>query len=116
MTTREPTAVLPEVLAQIRALPGSDKPLIICDVDEVILHMVLHLEEYLHANGLMFLKHEYRLTGNICGKSDRVLISSDDVRRHLLIFFSTRSATGRTWYAEPMRPCCNWRQTGRSSS
>ncbi|MCX2723110.1 hypothetical protein [Roseibium salinum] len=87
MTTREPTAVLPEVLAQIRALPGSDKPLIICDVDEVILHMVLHLEEYLHANGLMFLKHEYRLTGNICGKSDRVLISSDDVRRHLLIFF-----------------------------
>ncbi|MHA7773173.1 hypothetical protein [Roseibium sp. M-1] len=83
----EPTPVLPEVLAQISALPVSSRPLIICDVDEVVLHMISHLEEYLHARELMFLKYEYRMTGNIAGKADRQLLSSDDVRRHLLSFF-----------------------------
>jgi len=83
----EPTPVLPEVLTQIEALPKSTRPLIICDVDEVVLHMISHLEEYLHARELMFLKYEYRLTGNIAGKADRQLLSSDDVRRHLLTFF-----------------------------
>ncbi|WP_428688638.1 hypothetical protein [Roseibium sp.] len=83
----EPTPVLPEVLAQIRSVPVTEKPLIICDVDEVILHMTTHLEDYLNARDLVFLKYEYRLTGNIGGKSDRNPIGSDDVRRHLLTFF-----------------------------
>jgi FMN phosphatase YigB (HAD superfamily) len=84
---REPTPVLPEVLAQIKTLPASKRPLIVCDVDEVVLHMISHLEEYLHARELMFLKYEYRLTGNIAGKADRQLLSTDEVRRHLLSFF-----------------------------
>ncbi|MCV0428791.1 MAG: hypothetical protein K5905_25335 [Roseibium sp.] len=83
----EPTPVLPEVLAQIRSLPSSDRPLIICDVDEVILHMILHLEDYLHARDLMFLKYEYRLTGNIGGRKDGTLVPADEVRKHLLMFF-----------------------------
>ena len=83
----EPTPVLPEVLTQIQNLPRSDRPLIICDVDEVILHMILHLEDYLHARDLMFLNHEYRLTGNIGDRKDGTLVSADEVRKHLLTFF-----------------------------
>lgn len=83
----EPTPVLPEVLAQIQALPVSSRPLIICDVDEVVLHLTTHLEDYLHERELLFLKHEYRLTGNIGRRSDRQPLGADDVRRHLLTFF-----------------------------
>jgi len=83
----EPTPVLPEVLAQIQALPASSRPLIICDVDEVVLHLIVHLEDYLNAQDLMFLNHAYRLTGNIGRRSDRQPLGADDVRRHLLTFF-----------------------------
>ncbi|MEP3667100.1 MAG: hypothetical protein ABJN42_10250, partial [Roseibium sp.] len=67
----EPTQVLPEVLGQIRALSVSRRPLNVCDVDEVVLHLIAHLEDYLHARDLMFLKHEYRLTGNIGTRNER---------------------------------------------
>ncbi|MEC9471182.1 MAG: hypothetical protein VYE69_20475 [Pseudomonadota bacterium] len=83
----EPTQVLPEVLAQIQALPFSNRPLIICDVDEVILHLIAHLEDYLYARDLAFLKYEYRLTGNIGRRDNGEPLSSDDVRRLLLEFF-----------------------------
>ena len=78
----EPTPVLPEVLAQIRALPASTRPLIICDVDEVVLHLIAHLEDYLHARDLQFLKHEYRLTGNIGRQGDSQPLAAEEVRRH----------------------------------
>ncbi|POF29005.1 hypothetical protein [Roseibium marinum] len=87
----EPTPVLPEVLDQIRALPLAHRPLIVCDVDEVILQFITHLEAYLDARDLVFLKHEYRLTGNIGGKADRTALPADDVRRHLLAFFDETS-------------------------
>lgn len=83
----EPTPVLPEVLVQIHALPTSSRPLIICDVDEVILHMIAHLEDYLHARNLRFLNHQYRLTGNIGPHDNDVPLSADDVKRHLHAFF-----------------------------
>ncbi len=83
----EPTPVLPEVMDQIRALQFSDNKLIICDVDEVILHLIRHLEDYLHQRDLMFLNHEYRLTGNIARAADRGVLSADEVRSHLLTFF-----------------------------
>jgi FMN phosphatase YigB (HAD superfamily) len=97
----EPTSVLPEVLAQIRALPVSDRPLVICDVDEVILHLTTHLEDYLHARELMFLKHEYRFTGNIAHQKNKVAIPAEEVRRHLLTFFDEVS------HAQEMVPGAN---------
>ncbi|MBN9670107.1 hypothetical protein [Roseibium aggregatum] len=83
----KPTPVQPEVLAQIRQLEVSGRPLIICDVDEVILHMISHLEDYLDTYGLMFLNDEFRLTGNIAPKDSRTPLSSVTVRNHLLLFF-----------------------------
>ncbi|MEP3429636.1 MAG: hypothetical protein ABJN98_13210 [Roseibium sp.] len=87
----EPTPVLPGVLAQIRNLPTSTRPLIICDVDEVILHMILHLEDYLTAQGFVFLNHEYRLTGNIAAKDSKIPLSAQQVRNHLTRFFDEES-------------------------
>jgi hypothetical protein len=86
-TMPEPTPVLPEVLAQIKQLPVSNRPLIICDVDEVILHMITHLEEYLHGNGMQFLNHNYRLTGNIASKDSGEPVPADQVRSLLMTFF-----------------------------
>jgi len=83
----EPTPVLPEVLAQIHALPSSARPLIICDVDEVVLHLIAHLEDYLSARDMLFLKHEYRLRGNIGKQADRQPLGAEEVRRLLLVFF-----------------------------
>jgi hypothetical protein len=83
----EPTPVLPEVLDQIQALPVSARPLIVCDVDEVVLHMMSHLETYLTARDLLFLNFEYRLTGNIAAGSDRTVLPREEVRRHLQAFF-----------------------------
>lgn len=83
----EPTPVLPEVLAQIKELPTSSRPLIICDVDEVILHMIAHLEDYLHANDLRFLNHAYRLTGNIAPRDRDTPVPADQVKSLLINFF-----------------------------
>lgn len=86
-TMPEPSPVLPEVLAQIKGLPVSNRPLIICDVDEVILHLIKHLEVYLNERDLVFLNHEYRLTGNIGHRKHRAAIPAIEVRKHLLNFF-----------------------------
>lgn len=87
----EPTPVLPGVLAQIQSLPTSKRPLIICDVDEVILHMILHLEDYLTAQDFIFLNHEYRLTGNIAAKDTKIPLPAQQVRNHLTRFFDEES-------------------------
>ncbi len=83
----EPHPASRNVLDQIAALPRSSRPLVICDVDEVVLHLIKHLEQYLEANALTFLKHTYKFNGNIARKQDRIALSSDELRRHLERFF-----------------------------
>lgn len=87
----EPTPLLPHVAKQIEALPKSDRPLVICDVDEVILHLIPHLERYLARHDLFFLNHDYKFTGNIAHQANRQRISPEEVRRHLHDFFDQES-------------------------
>ncbi|MTI44210.1 hypothetical protein JM93_04118 [Roseibium hamelinense] len=87
----EPQPVRREVLDQIARLPRSARPLIICDVDEVILHLASHLEQYLKAQGLIFLNFEYRLTGNIARKGETVPLPAEAVKRHIEAFFDEES-------------------------
>ncbi|MEH0072280.1 hypothetical protein V6L77_21680 [Pannonibacter sp. Pt2-lr] len=75
------------VLDQIALLPRSPRPLIICDVDEVVLHMILHLEEFLAAHGLVFLAYSYRLTGNIAEEASGRVLAADEVHRLVQAFF-----------------------------
>lgn len=78
-----------EVLDQIRALPASSgRPLVICDVDEVVFHMIAHLETFLADRDMGFLRHAYQLTGNIARKDSDTPVGQDEVRRLLLEFFA----------------------------
>jgi hypothetical protein len=54
-----------EALQQIEALPDSRRPLIVCDIDEVILHFVAPFMAYLAHNGYELRTQSYRLTGNV---------------------------------------------------
>ncbi|NVK33218.1 MAG: hypothetical protein HWE23_01985 [Rhodobacteraceae bacterium] len=83
----EPTPVLPHVAAQIAALPKSSRPLVICDVDEVILHLISHLEIYLAEHDMHFLDHNYRFIGNIVHRQTQEPLPSEVVRQHLQMLF-----------------------------
>ncbi len=64
----EPHPIDPDTLAQIVTLPRGTGPLVICDIDEVVLHFIAHLEEFLGSRGFGFVTHRYRLNGNIAGQ------------------------------------------------
>ena len=42
-----------------------DRPLLICDVDEVVLHLVDPFEDLLRERGYVLKDHSFQLTGNI---------------------------------------------------
>ncbi|MBO6756163.1 MAG: hypothetical protein JJ902_07535 [Roseibium sp.] len=87
----EPIVPSREVLNQIAALPLSQRPLIICDVDEVVLHLIRHMETYLQGQGLRFLTADYRLTGNIARQDEQTPLAADTVRRHIQAFFDAEN-------------------------
>ncbi|MBL6431640.1 MAG: hypothetical protein HPM95_12810 [Alphaproteobacteria bacterium] len=85
----EPTPALSETLRQIETLDASERPLVVCDVDEVALHFIAHLEDHLESLGLAFLSHDYKLTGNISRPQWRAIArrrdqgSAANLLRHL---------------------------------
>lgn len=87
----EPQSASRHVLDQIALVPGSNRPLIVCDVDEVVLHLISHLETYLNARDLVFLQHTYKLTGNIAERGKHLPLAAEVVRRHLEDFFDEES-------------------------
>lgn len=52
-------------LKQISIIKKRAHPLLICDVDEVLLHFIPHLERYMNARGIYFRETVYRLTANM---------------------------------------------------
>ena len=60
-----------ETLSQLSALGYngsshvSDRPLLVCDVDEVVLHLVDPFEKVLNERGFELRAHSFQLTGNI---------------------------------------------------
>lgn len=83
----EPISPSRHVLDQIEALPGSDRPLIVCDVDEVILHMASHFGDFLQARGLGFMTDSYKLSGNIAPAGSATPVGREAVRRLVDSFF-----------------------------
>ena len=90
----EPTTADPHALAQIAELPRANRPLIICDVDEVVLHFIPHLEIFMGEQGYRFTDQRYRLTGNIVA-NDGKPASKDAVRALLTGFFDAHTASQR---------------------
>jgi hypothetical protein len=60
----------PDTLSQLEALETMTRPLLVCDVDEVILHLVAPFEQLLDEQGYELRKKTIQLNGNIFSKED----------------------------------------------
>lgn len=75
------------VFDHIDELDLANEPLVICDVDEVILHFIAPLEAYIARNGFELIEPQFKLTGNIRATGDGAMASQDDVRGLIHGFF-----------------------------
>ncbi|MCY6380478.1 hypothetical protein [Hoeflea prorocentri] len=66
----------------------SERPLIVCDVDEVALEFLNPFSAYLRANGYELLPRSFRLTGNIVSLDRHQEASSETVNLMLDSFFA----------------------------
>lgn len=77
--------------SDIRGLNGiqlGDRPLIVCDVDEVALEFITPFNAFLKSHGQELLPRSFRLTGNIVSLASGLETPADDVRTLLDSFFA----------------------------
>lgn len=67
-----------------------DRPLIICDADEVLLRFVETLESYLHEHGLYLRLDSFALSGNIRHAHDDSVVEAAKVKDLMRGFFENR--------------------------
>jgi hypothetical protein len=88
------TMIIPDIEVQIEAISLSgNRPLVICDVDEVVVHFLRAFENCLHANDLWLDKVSFALNGNIRRKSDNEPIPVEELHLLLEDFFHAETAT-----------------------
>ncbi len=77
---------------QIDALTLSgNRPLVICDVDEVVVHFLAALEDHLHENDLWLDAVSFALNGNIRRRHDNEPIPVEELHDLLRNFFHTET-------------------------
>ena len=64
------------------------RPLLLCDVDEVVVHFLRGLEGWLDRNGLWLDPASFALNGNIRRKSDNEPLPPDEIGPALMSFFA----------------------------
>ncbi|MCO6186016.1 hypothetical protein [Rhizobium sp. L1K21] len=69
----------------------SGRPVIISDVDDVVLSFIDPFQRFLEANALRFLPRSFRLTGNIVRASNEEAIDELAVRKMLHDFFEAQA-------------------------
>lgn len=85
MTSCKP---LDSTLAQIAGLQiDRTKPLVICDVDEVVLHFIAGFERYLLRNELWLDPASFALNGNVKYSETGQPVGSEELSRHFADFF-----------------------------
>ncbi|HEY0120400.1 MAG TPA: hypothetical protein VGC14_01350 [Rhizobium sp.] len=67
-----------------------DRPLIVCDVDDVVLHFFAPFLIFLDGEGHEFLPRSFRLTGNIISKANGAALEEKDVHRLIEAFFEAQ--------------------------
>lgn len=67
-----------------------DRPLIVCDVDDVVLHFFAPFLTFLDGEGHEFLPRSFRLTGNIISKANGAALEEKDVHRLIDAFFEAQ--------------------------
>jgi hypothetical protein len=74
-------------LAHVRL---TDRPLLVCDVDDVVLHFAAPFEAFLRLTGHELLPRSFRLTGNIVSIDTQDALEHDQVRRLIENFFEAQ--------------------------
>ncbi|MDL2400832.1 hypothetical protein [Rhizobium mayense] len=67
-----------------------DRPLIVCDVDDVVLHFFEPFLVFLDSEGHEFLPRSFRLTGNVISKASGEALEEKEVRRLIDAFFEAQ--------------------------
>jgi hypothetical protein len=67
-----------------------DRPLIVCDVDDVVLHFFKPFLVYIDNEGHEFLPRSFRLTGNIVSKAKGTALEEMQVHRLIGAFFEAQ--------------------------
>lgn len=67
----------------------SERPLIVCDIDEVVLEFVTPFEAFLTHNGHELRATSFSLHGNVFSRTDGSAIADDEVSRLLEVFFAS---------------------------
>ncbi|MBN9551036.1 MAG: hypothetical protein J0H31_19755, partial [Alphaproteobacteria bacterium] len=81
----------PETARQIEELAHDDRPLLVLDVDDVVLEFVRPFPRFLRTRGFGLTLASFRLTGNIAETATGRLIEQPEVTALLGEFFDTQA-------------------------
>ena len=82
----------PDVETQIRALGiRPDRPLVVCDVDEVVMHFLSALEDFLGDNGMWLDPASFALNGNVRRRHVNDPVPAAELGDLLTRFFTERA-------------------------
>lgn len=70
-----------------------DRPLVVCDVDDVVVNFAAPFKDFLRQGGHELLPRSFRLTGNIVLTATQEAVTEADVRRLIDSFFEAQE----TW-------------------
>ena len=78
-------------LAQLETLAFTGRPLVICDVDEVVVHFTRDFEDYLAQQHLLLDTSSFALNGNVRCRHTGVPAPDEQVARLISGFFEERT-------------------------
>ena len=81
----------PETARQIEELAADDRPLLVLDVDDVVLEFIRPFPNFLKARGYGLTLASFRLTGNIAETASGRLIEQPEVTALLSDFFDAQA-------------------------
>ncbi|TPO10956.1 hypothetical protein [Mesorhizobium sp. B1-1-5] len=81
----------PETARQIEELAADDRPLLVLDVDDVVLEFVRPFPHFLKSRGFRLTLASFRLTGNIAETASGRLIEQPEVTALLGDFFDAQA-------------------------
>lgn len=70
----------------------TDRPLVVCDVDDVVLQFVTPFKAFLESQGHRLLPRSFRLHGNIVGIADETALEEGAVSGLLETFFAAQES------------------------
>lgn len=80
-----------ETLRQIEELASDDRPLLVLDVDDVVLEFIKPFPRFLERRGLRLTLKSFHLTGNIAEAASGRLVEQPEVTALLDEFFETQA-------------------------